>query len=444
MPAHPSPAPRPAHRRDGGLRGRLDHRPASRAGPTHRRPHGTPPWRPVREREHDYGRTAQPNGGHPDSAARKAAGTPVASNAGGALFAWPEGGVRMAAGETASSGCGQTTAECTEAQHPPGRGGRRRAPRLPRLRQRHRAGRGRTMRRERRPSAGQPLVREHRRPPRDSFRPGVAQPRGAPCRRGPSHGRPPADGPAVGSYLPLRARSNMPTLCEAFQDNMSSKSYRSAKTGDAYRRAIEHYLADWVSRPLNAIERREVEARFTLLTRNHGLALGNQVVSFLRSGLPGGCFQARAGRRGAVRRAPGAAQPAGHVRQQRRPVGGTHRRFVRRGGVLVRRPRGAVPPREYAPRQCRRVDSVCPVTIASPPLNEANSNCSNASVMRSRRSTTSRIVGSVRGPSVTASPPVPCWSRAPGCRSPGARGRSWCLRCAPPALPGRARRRGWP
>ena len=47
----------------------------------------------------------------------------------------------------------------------------------------------------------------------------------------------------------------------------------SAKTGDAYRRAIEHYLADWVSRPLNAIERREVEARFTLLTRNHGWAI---------------------------------------------------------------------------------------------------------------------------------------------------------------------------
>ena len=32
--------------------------------------------------------------------------------------------------------------------------------------------------------------------------------------------------------------------------------------------------------------------------------------------------------------------------------------FVRRGGVLVRRPRGAVPPREYAPCRCRRVDRV--------------------------------------------------------------------------------------
>ena len=54
---------------------------------------------------------------------------------------------------------------------------------------------------------------------------------------------------------------------------LSAKFYRSTKTSDAYRRAIENYLADWVSRPLNAIERREVEARFTLLTRNHGWAI---------------------------------------------------------------------------------------------------------------------------------------------------------------------------
>ncbi len=54
-------------------------------------------------------------------------------------------------------------------------------------------------------------------------------------------------------------------------------------SSDAYRRAIEHYLADWVSRPLNAIERRQVEARFALLTRNHGWAIDNQVISLLRS-----------------------------------------------------------------------------------------------------------------------------------------------------------------
>ena len=81
-----------------------------------------------------------------------------------------------------------------------------------------------------------------------------------------------------------RARARgMPTLCEAFQDYMSAKSFRSTKTSDAYRLAVEHYLADWVSRPLNTIERREVEARFALLTRNHGWAIGNQVISLLRS-----------------------------------------------------------------------------------------------------------------------------------------------------------------
>ena len=38
-----------------------------------------------------------------------------------------------------------------------------------------------------------------------------------------------------------------------------------------------------MSRPLNAIERREVEARFILLSSKHGSAIGNQVISLLRS-----------------------------------------------------------------------------------------------------------------------------------------------------------------
>ncbi|MDE0447129.1 MAG: integrase arm-type DNA-binding domain-containing protein [Spirochaetaceae bacterium] len=79
-----------------------------------------------------------------------------------------------------------------------------------------------------------------------------------------------------------RARS-MPTLHEAFLDYLSAKSFRSAKTGRTYRSAIERHLADWLSRPLDAIERREVEARFILLSREHGWAIGNQVISLLRS-----------------------------------------------------------------------------------------------------------------------------------------------------------------
>ena len=38
-----------------------------------------------------------------------------------------------------------------------------------------------------------------------------------------------------------------------------------------------------MSRPLNAIERREVEARFILLTEKHGWGIANQVISLLRS-----------------------------------------------------------------------------------------------------------------------------------------------------------------
>ena len=54
-------------------------------------------------------------------------------------------------------------------------------------------------------------------------------------------------------------------------------------SSDAYRRAIEHYPADRLSRPLNAIERPEVETRSALLTREHGWGDRHQVISLLRS-----------------------------------------------------------------------------------------------------------------------------------------------------------------
>ena len=75
----------------------------------------------------------------------------------------------------------------------------------------------------------------------------------------------------------------MPTLREAFLDYMKAKPRHSKRTGMAYRRAVEHYLADWLSRPLDTIDRREVEARFIILTENHGWALANQAISLLRS-----------------------------------------------------------------------------------------------------------------------------------------------------------------
>ena len=75
----------------------------------------------------------------------------------------------------------------------------------------------------------------------------------------------------------------MPTLTEAFRDYMKAKPGHARRTGMAYRRAIQHYLADWLSRPLDSIERSEVEERFILLTENHGWALANQAISLLRS-----------------------------------------------------------------------------------------------------------------------------------------------------------------
>ena len=85
---------------------------------------------------------------------------------------------------------------------------------------------------------------------------------------------------------PAGARASarrFPTLREAFRDYMKAKPHHSRKTGITYRRSVEHYLADWLSRPLDSIERREVEERFILLTENHGWALANLTISLLRS-----------------------------------------------------------------------------------------------------------------------------------------------------------------
>ena len=73
------------------------------------------------------------------------------------------------------------------------------------------------------------------------------------------------------------------TLREAFHDYMKAKPHHSRKTNITYRRSVEHYLVDWLSRPLDSIERREVEERFILLTENHGWALANLTISLLRS-----------------------------------------------------------------------------------------------------------------------------------------------------------------
>ena len=78
------------------------------------------------------------------------------------------------------------------------------------------------------------------------------------------------------------ARS-LPTLGEACEDYMVSGQGRSASTERGYRRYAALYLGDWLSRPLDAITRRDVENRFRLLTERHGPMPANQCLSFLRS-----------------------------------------------------------------------------------------------------------------------------------------------------------------
>ena len=78
------------------------------------------------------------------------------------------------------------------------------------------------------------------------------------------------------------ARS-VPTLGEACKDYIESGHSRAASTERGYRRYTALYLGDWLSRPLDAITRRDIESRFRLLTERHGEMPANQCLSFLRS-----------------------------------------------------------------------------------------------------------------------------------------------------------------
>ena len=80
----------------------------------------------------------------------------------------------------------------------------------------------------------------------------------------------------------VQARS-LPTLSEACEDYIVSGHGRTASTERGYRRYAALYLGDWLSRPLDAITRRDIESRFHLLTERHGAMPANQCLSFLRS-----------------------------------------------------------------------------------------------------------------------------------------------------------------
>ena len=75
----------------------------------------------------------------------------------------------------------------------------------------------------------------------------------------------------------------LPTLGEACEDYIDSGHGRAAETQRSYRRYTNLYLGDWLSRSLDAIARRDIEARFRLITERHGAVPANQALSFLRS-----------------------------------------------------------------------------------------------------------------------------------------------------------------
>ena len=75
----------------------------------------------------------------------------------------------------------------------------------------------------------------------------------------------------------------MPTLGDAFKDYMAANPNRSQTTNKLYRYQANRHLGDWLSRPLDAITRRDVEARFNRITADHGWSQANQAMSLLRS-----------------------------------------------------------------------------------------------------------------------------------------------------------------
>ena len=75
----------------------------------------------------------------------------------------------------------------------------------------------------------------------------------------------------------------MPTLGDAFKDYMAANPNRSQATNILYRYLADRHLCDWLPRPLDAMTRRDVEARFNRITADHGWSQANQAMSLLRS-----------------------------------------------------------------------------------------------------------------------------------------------------------------
>ena len=93
-------------------------------------------------------------------------------------------------------------------------------------------------------------------------------------------------GKVAGGDDPAEERAEaraMPTLGDAFEDYMAANPNRSKRTDELYRYEANRYLGDWLSRPLDAIARRDVETRFNRITGDHGWSPANRAMSLLRS-----------------------------------------------------------------------------------------------------------------------------------------------------------------
>ena len=81
-----------------------------------------------------------------------------------------------------------------------------------------------------------------------------------------------------------RAESRgIPTLSEAFAEYLGANPNRKESTERLYRGQMRYCFGDWLARPLDSINRRDVETRFHLISGRHGRATGNHAISLLRS-----------------------------------------------------------------------------------------------------------------------------------------------------------------
>ena len=89
-------------------------------------------------------------------------------------------------------------------------------------------------------------------------------------------------GGADPAYERAMARA-VPTLGDTFEEYKAVNPNCSKRTDELYRYEANRYLGDWLTRPLDAISRRDVETRFNSITADHGWSPANRAVSLLRS-----------------------------------------------------------------------------------------------------------------------------------------------------------------